>query len=247
MELSTLSTKLNNLYHGSGNSFLIFEEELPDAPDKLCTFGVDGVLLLRGNLFTIYNADGGEAEMCGNGIRCMVRYLEEHGRRQELYTFQTLAGIVEAWHEGKLIGVKMPFPHFEGKQSVMLGEQERVADLYRVGVPHMVFFFEEIETLPIAEWSQPFCKNFNVNYVEVHPDSISVRTFERGVNRETLSCGTGATAAALATAARFDFPSPIIVHNQSKSSLTIRFSSERVDMIGPALSLNSSTLYTGPL
>ncbi|MCH9704242.1 MAG: diaminopimelate epimerase, partial [Chlamydiae bacterium] len=64
----------SNRYHGSGNSFLIFEDSIPDDPKKLCECGVDGILLLKGNRYIIYNADGSEAEMCGNGVRCMVRF-----------------------------------------------------------------------------------------------------------------------------------------------------------------------------
>ena len=231
---SLILSQTSNRYHGSGNSFLIFEDVVPGNPVELCKCGVDGVLLLKGDRYIIYNADGSEAEMCGNGVRCIVRYLEDRGRRQELYKFQTLAGEVEAWHEDDLIGVKMPKPLFEGTQII---KDQVVADLYRVGVPHMVLFFEEIEPLDLAAWSEPFVKNFNVNFVQVHPDSISVRTFERGVNRETLSCGTGATAAAAAAKRRFDLPLPVTVHTASKSSLIIRIMDDRTEMIGPALSI----------
>jgi len=229
MKLSAPS-QISNKYEGSGNSFLIYDEELPASPIELCLSGVDGVLLLKGDHFIIYNPDGSEAEMCGNGIRCAVRYLEEQGRRKELYRFQTKAGEVEAWHDGDLVGVKMPEPRFIGTQKV----GDSIADLYTVGNPHMVLFFENISDLPIAELSQPFCKNFNVHFVQINPDSISLRTFERGVNRETLSCGTGATASAAAAVRRFRIPCPVKVHTASKSSLVIRFLEGRTEMIGPA-------------
>lgn len=218
---------ISNRYHGAGNSFLIFEESLSGDPSELCRCGVDGILLLRGNRYHIFNADGSEAEMCGNGIRCAVRYLADRGRRKERYFFDTLAGPVEAWHEGDLIGVQMPQPQLI-KTSLF---KEKEADYYLVGVPHVVLFFDEIACLDIEKWADPA---YNVNLVQLKDDAIVIRTFERGVNRETLSCGTGSTAAAHAAKRRFRLGDEVCVHTESKSDLIIRLLPDRTEMIGPA-------------
>ena len=218
---------MSNRYEGAGNSFLIFEDKLPKDPAVLCECGVDGVLLLQGRCYRIFNADGSEAEMCGNGVRCMVRYLEDRGRKQERYFFDSLAGPIEAWHEGDLIGVKMPAPRLVKRTFF----KNKEADFYLVGVPHIVLFFDDIENIEIEKWADPA---FNVNLVQVNGDSISVRTFERGVNRETLSCGTGAVASAASVKNHFDFPEKIVVKNRSQSDLIIRLLPNRTEMVGPA-------------
>ena len=214
-------------YQGAGNSFLIYEEALPGDPALLAACGVDGILLLRGRQLRIYNADGSEAEMCGNGIRCVVRYLEQRGMRETRYFFSTLAGEIEAWHEEDVIGVRMPPPRFDRRSPF----KERLADFYTVGVPHVVLFFDAIDALDITQWADP---RYNVNLVQVDEGGVAVRTFERGVNRETLSCGTGATAAAAAARRHFNLPDEILVQTRSGAPLMVRFLHERTELIGPA-------------
>lgn len=270
MASSILSRISNDLllhqYHGAGNNFLIYDARKYNFPfvliERLCEYyEVDGILLLCDSQIAdyqmrIFNPDATEAEMCGNGLRCFIRYLEEHCKRQSHYRIETLSGILEAWHEGDEIGVHMPSPTIlDWKFPIDFEGKSYEATYLKVGVPHLVFFLEQIDEIPLDAWGsamQPLCEEgANVNFVQVHPDqSISIRTFERGVNRETMSCGTGSTASAIACAHRFGFPSPIRVHNTSNQSLTIRIEGEKVQMIGPAvkeLSIKCPGQYNGLL
>ncbi|MFN0064819.1 MAG: diaminopimelate epimerase [Chlamydiales bacterium] len=270
MGSSLLSKKSNDLalfkYSGAGNTFLIYDARSSTFPfvliPRLCAeYAVDGVILLCNSAIADYqvrffNVDESEAEMCGNGLRCLIRFLEESALKQPVYRIETLSGIVDAWHEGEEIAVQMPKHRVVSWSQRIEGYQASILD---VGVPHIVFFVEDVDAIDLNTFgphvqSLPiFPKSVNVNVVEVHPDhSFHIRTFERGVQRETLSCGTGCTAAALSVANAFQSPSPLTVHTQAKKCLTIHFKKTdtcffNVVMQGPAckqLSINYTNRYT---
>lgn len=224
----------NSVYSGAGNTFVIRPEPVTaEEASKLAQeFDVDGVIFPENTFFMrIFNRDGSEAEMCGNGLRCFVKFLREQGVIQERYTIETVAGTHTAWPMGDNICAELPPP----------SPIETIAEnLYAIntGVPHLVTFVKDVDTIDLEEIGpalrhHPHFENgCNVNIVQLNP--FKIRTYERGVERETQACGTGATACALVAAHVHALPSPISVGVASGDLLKIGFDSGKVTMEGPA-------------
>ncbi|HMJ46539.1 MAG TPA: diaminopimelate epimerase, partial [Ferruginibacter sp.] len=204
-------------YHGSGNDFIILdnrEGEFTAFTSKqvkiLCHrrfgIGADGLILLckkEGYDFEMiyYNSDGKPGSMCGNGGRCLVRFAYHMGLHKYTYHFLAADGDHEAEIGiNEIIRLKM--------QDVKEVEEHSSYSIVNTGSPHFVKFANDIMNVDVVESgrdirnSKAFLKDgINVNFVEnIGEDSIFVRTYERGVEDETLSCGTGVTAAALISA-----------------------------------------------
>ena len=204
-------------YHGTGNDFVILDNFTSEAPALtteqikfICNrnFGVgaDGLMLLskkEGYDFEMiyYNADGNQSSMCGNGGRCLVKFAYHRGIHKSTYNFIAIDGRHEAEiDEDGTVSLKM--------QDVTNVDYHTHHSVLNTGSPHYIKFVENIEELnvPVAgrevRYSNAFEKEgINVNFVEIiDEDTIYVRTYERGVENETLSCGTGVTAAALMSA-----------------------------------------------
>ena len=212
---------------------------------KLChrRFGVgaDGMLLLtdsrRADIrMRIFNADGSEAQMCGNGARCCALWLKYYiGRCQKSGAFEleTLAGIIKTEVDEKdRVRIKLTDP-FDFKLDIPLkiyGRAIRV-NFVNTGVPHTVIFcsgLDDIDVLKIAPQIR-YHRYFgpsgtNVNFVEVlSPTAIKLRTYERGVEDETLACGTGSVASALIFSLKADQRHSIKVHTRGKEVLTVYY------------------------
>lgn len=212
-----LFTKL----HGNGNDFILIDEYnrevIPEVDksafakrfcDRRYGIGADGVLFVsrsrHANLrMRIFNSDGSEAEMCGNGLFCVVKYSVEAGHviLGEI-NIETLAGDVKA--EAKKyageIWTKLDMPVSESFSELELSDFKVFA--LDVGVPHAVIFVDDLD-LPISEiapkirFDPLFPKGTNVNFALVEHGDLNIRTYERGVEDETLSCGTGVAACAV--------------------------------------------------
>ncbi|MDD1653606.1 MAG: diaminopimelate epimerase [Methanomicrobiales archaeon] len=218
---------------GNGNDFVLIDEtEGPVVPDEMrrqlaalyCDrrFGVgaDGILFLskseKANLkMRLFQPDESEAEMCGNGIRCLVKYARDRDYVKDECTVETPAGTISVKMrndaEGEFLAtVAMPAPKFARSDIPASGEGEYKEELmgntvYAVntGVPHAVIFVDEIGIVDIKAVAPPirnhasFVNGANVNFVEkAGENTLRIRTYERGVEEETLSCGTGAMASA---------------------------------------------------
>lgn len=243
-------------YSGAGNTFLFFDNRKENFPltyvPSLCEQeNVDGVILFEKPCkMRIFNRDGSEASMCGNGLRCFIRFLEELGIHQPLYQVETGAGILEASIVEEDVEVKMSDPHTLTWDLPLMG----TLHFLNTGVPHAISFVEEIETLDLMEIGPKirFHPHFgqagtNATFATLKRGELHVRTFERGVEGETLACGTGAVAAALASAKKFSLPSPITVWPRSKEKLVISFQREgdrffEVRMRGPAKKMSQGSL-----
>jgi diaminopimelate epimerase len=234
---------------GAGNDFVMLDNRdlslalTKDQIEKLCDrhrgIGADGLLCVEpateGGDFKIryYNADGGEAEMCGNGARCFGRFVNHlHGDSLSRIRFETLAGMISAEFEAGQVRINMSAPH-----GLKLGENLPVAGTnlsvhsVNTGVPHAVVFVEDLENVPVREWGaalryheafQP--KGTNANFAKVlAADSIAIRTYERGVEDETLACGTGMVACALIHHELTGAASPISVLVKGGDTLRIGF------------------------
>ncbi|MEO7766700.1 MAG: diaminopimelate epimerase [Ferruginibacter sp.] len=204
-------------YHGTGNDFVILDNRANQYPvlttkeikhlcDRHFGIGGDGLMLLgkkEGYDFEMiyYNSDGNESSMCGNGGRCLVKFAYHQGIMKSSYNFIAIDGkhVAEIDSDGT-VRLKM--------QDVNNVHYHNSYAVVNTGSPHFVKFANEVANIDVVttgqeiRYSHEFAPNgINVNFVETtDEDSIYVRTYERGVEHETLSCGTGVTAAALLSA-----------------------------------------------
>ena len=199
-------------YQGTGNDFILIdnrEKQFPSGDTKLIALlcdrhmgiGADGLILLENDAETdfkmvYFNADGREGSMCGNGGRCIVAFAKKIGLVNENTRFTAADGIHEASFEGEQISLKM---------HDVLSIKEKPDYLFMdTGSPHHVQMVEELETYQVHSEGRRLRYGLygesgsNINFVsKTGEDSYAVRTYERGVEAETLSCGTGVTAVAL--------------------------------------------------
>ncbi len=238
---------------GAGNDFIIIDHRAPLIPmeyqpefvKKVCrrsfSVGADGLIFIENTDKTaiadfrwrFYNADGSVAEMCGNGARCAARFAYTHGIADASMSFETLAGVIEAQvHSDDTVQLRMTSPHdFRTELKLILDGRERSLSFVNTGVPHAVLFMDADEHIPVVEWGKTirFHPLFqpagtNVNFVQkVGEDTIKVRTYERGVEDETMACGTGAVASALVATINGLAVSPVQIITSGGEYLTITF------------------------
>lgn len=251
-------------YTGCGNDFILFDNTLNRFPshDKkviqhLCHrqkgIGGDGLILLENSTqadyrMRIFNPDGNEADMCGNGIRCLARFLEHLGKKQSTYRIETPKRILTLSHQGPHIAVEMGNPvDMRWDISLPIDNILCQIDFLNTGVPHAVLFVNDVDIIDLNVLAphlrfhpvfQPDGTNVNIAQI-ISKDKIKLRTYERGVENETLACGTGATAAALAAAYRFNLVGPITVQTKLNEYLVISFKLDKgifshVTLTGPA-------------
>ncbi len=206
-------------YHGTGNDFILIDnrelnlsfpkEEIEFLCSRHFGIGADGLMLLydkQGYDFgmTYYNSDGRESTLCGNGGRCMTAFARSLGIIGDQCRFHAVDGdhraLVLAF-DGKKARVRL---EMKGASVEKITEGHFFTD---TGSPHYVILSKDIDTLDIIREARKIrydtCyaeEGTNVDFVEVHPDHLYVRSYERGVEDETLSCGTGVTASAIAAA-----------------------------------------------
>ena len=210
-----------NKYQGAGNDFIIIDNRSslvnPDDVkliNKLCDrrfgIGADGLILVSDNSradfeMKYFNSDGRLGSMCGNGGRCTAHFASKSGIAGNAQNFIGYDGFHQAFVENDIVRLQMG----------NVNEYKLIDDNYflNTGSPHYVIFTDEVEKLNVAEegkkvrWSPKFAPGgTNVNFVQVVGNGLNIRTFERGVEDETLACGTGVTASAIASvlAGHFD-------------------------------------------
>jgi len=201
-------------YQGTGNDFIMIDDRhttfdidnhalVKRLCDRKFGIGADGLILLRNHPeadfeMVYFNADGYQTSLCGNGSRCAVQYAKTLGIVDTTCTFQTIEGLLKAHVEQDEIIINMP-----EVSMLQVLEEDYFLD---TGSPHYVRFVKDVDTYDVVgegkkiRYSAPYVNNggVNVNFVEArHDNGIFVRTYERGVEDETLSCGTGVTAAAI--------------------------------------------------
>lgn len=250
--------------NGAGNDFILVDNRAQDLTltrervRRLCDrhFGVgaDGLMTLEpakteGSdwAWGFFNSDGSDAEMCGNGARCFAQFVADiTGSRGEI-SWDTLAGRIRAQPRGAAQRIQLTDP--EGLEtgialSTAFGARE--VGFVNTGVPHAVVFVEDADEAVIQQEGRAirFHERFqpagtNVNFVQVSGErQLRVRTYERGVEGETLACGTGVTASALVAAARAQWDSPVSVVVKSGDTLQVEF-----DRQGPGF---ANIFLTGP-
>ncbi|WP_337044392.1 diaminopimelate epimerase [Emticicia sp. 17c] len=246
-------------YQGTGNDFVMIDNRNGQFPvnqpfiEHLCDrrfgIGADGLILLQNDpdydfRMVYFNADGREGSMCGNGGRCTVRFAEDLGIFSHSTTFIAVDGEHKATASTEVISLKMGEVH-----SI---ERHETYDFMNTGSPHYVQYVTDIKNFDVynegkhIRYAEEWVKRggTNVNFVEViDAETIYVRTYERGVEDETYSCGTGVTACALSASLRLNMQSPIKVITKG-GNLQVSFNEDftEVYLVGPA-----NKVFTGNL
>lgn len=236
---------------GAGNDFIIIDNRKPvidenrlkalvvGACRRKLSVGADGLILIENSQqvdfrWRFYNADGSEAEMCGNGARCVARVasllgIGTNGRLR----FETAAGVIEAevFETGNVkIRLTDPSAPTIDREIALSSGKTRISCI-NTGVPHVVMDVPEIALIDVKALGREirYHADFspagtNVNFVTPKETGhLAIRTYERGVEDETLACGTGSTAAALVMAQKLGWPSPVVIDTRSGFRLTIHF------------------------
>lgn len=238
-------TKMN----GAGNDFVMLDNrndklalsdhQIARLCDRHRGVGADGLLLVEkpegGADFRMryYNADGREAEMCGNGARCFARFVDKLAPvADNKVGFETPAGVISATLRGDQVslGMSEPGPFADGVELDAAGEKLTVYSI-NTGVPHAVVLVDDLDAVDVPKLGaalrhhhhfQP--RGTNVNFVrQLGPQNLAIRTYERGVEAETLACGTGVVASALTVAALTGAESPIRVLVKGGDTLGVDF------------------------
>jgi len=237
---------------GSGNDFILIDNrrasvpagKAPELAKTLCrrkvSVGADGLILIERDgevdfSWRFFNADGSVAEMCGNGARCAARFAHLLGICGSRLAFRTLAGIIHAEVFDRRVKIQLTAPRdLCLEQPLDLDGRRVTIHAVNTGVPHAVLLLDgmrELERHDVVGQGRKirFHSHFapagtNVNFITVvGPRSLAVRTYERGVEDETLACGTGATASALVAAAKGLVEPPVRVSTRGEEILTIHF------------------------
>jgi len=247
---------------GSGNDFIVIKSKpsgnLSQLAKLLCDrkfgIGADGLLLVdkrndAGLAMRIFNADGSEAQMCGNGARCAALF---NGKRKA--RLFTLAGIINTEIFGDKVRIQLTEPK-EVKLDIPLKVNNRQikVNFINTGVPHAVVFVKDIDDIDVnyigrnIRYHKKFApKGANVNFVEVKgPNTIRIRTYERGVEDETLACGTGSAAAALIFALINNLDGLIKIKTQSAEVLKVYFRREENRFTDVWLEGSARIVYKG--
>lgn len=260
--------------NGAGNDFVVLDNrDLSLALDRaqiarLCQrqrgIGADGLLVVEpaenggDHRMRYYNADGGEAEMCGNGARCFARFVHFlEGGKIDSTSFETPAGLIQADIVGDQVRIQLGEPaDLALNLELELDGSPYTVHAINTGVPHALIFVDELASVDLRRlgaamrYHDHFApKGTNANFVQVlEPGHLAIRTYERGVEDETLACGTGMVACALIHHELSGVPSPIRVRVAGGDTLEVAFSSlgsgqyENVTLLGPAEFTFSGTL-----
>jgi diaminopimelate epimerase len=235
--------------HGGGNDFVLIDHREPQIPEqefsrfaqRVCApkvgVGADGLILIEASeradfRWRFFNADGSEAEMCGNGARCAARFAVLHGMAAPRLAFETMAGLIAAEVQDRQVEVTMVgVEDLRLNLSIPLEKGHLCGHFLRVGVPHVAVPVDNLDEVPIRRWGREirYHRLFepagtNVNFVKIKDlHNLAVRTYERGVEDETLACGTGAVASAIISARLGKTASPVAVHTRGGEMLTVSF------------------------
>jgi diaminopimelate epimerase len=233
---------------GGGNDFILIDNRegkvdadalrpfIPRICRRRFSVGADGLILLEHSAtahfrWRFFNADGSEAEMCGNGGRCAARLAHHLGIAPADLTFETRAGLIKAQVKEKAVYLTLPPPSdIRLGISLPIGEQEVSIDFVNTGVPHAVILAPDLQQVDVIGLGRQIRRHeafqpagTNVDFISVDNGRVAIRTYERGVEDETLACGTGAIAAAIIAGMRGLTSSPATVITRGGEPLTIYY------------------------
>lgn len=258
---------------GSGNDFVIIDNrkefvprrKMPAFVKAVCrrglSVGADGVIFIQKSRtadfsWHYFNADGGEADMCGNGSRCAARFALMKKIAPKRMAFETLAGVIHAEVGAQNVTVELPLPTgLRLNFAVDLGVKLYGANFLNTGVPHTVVFVDDVETVDVHNTGQAirYHRMFapdgtNANFVKIDgPHKLTIRTYERGVEGETLACGTGAVAAAVLAGLLGKATSPVTLKTRGGPPLSVSFTMEEQRVTSVTLTGEARLVYEGLL
>jgi len=258
---------------GSGNDFILIDNRSSDLPvqnlngfvNRLCArkgaVGADGLILIENSKicdfrWRFFNADGSEVDMCGNGGRCAARFAFLKGIAPQKMSFETRAGVIDAEVDRDTVKLRLTDPtRLKTDQKITIDGTSFDVNSVNTGVPHVVYFtscLDEFDVIHIGRAIR-YHKEYkpvgtNANFVKVVDDkTIRVRTYERGVEDETLACGTGSVAAALIAAEKNMVASPVNVIVKSGETLRIHFEKTETGFEQIYLEGKANVVYEGRL
>jgi diaminopimelate epimerase len=231
---------------GSGNDFIIIDNRAgqwnhlqSDFVKAACArttgIGADGLIFIEPSrtsdfVWRFYNSDGSQAEMCGNGGRCAARVAFLRGIAGQDLQFETIAGVVRAQVRGSRVKIQLPPPaNLALNRPIPIDGASLLVHSITVGVPHVVHFVKDIEAVSVKalgaklrfhDMFKPAGTNANF-VVMTAKNTLKVRTYERGVEDETLACGTGSVASALVACAIGKAVSPVSVQTRGGEILKV--------------------------
>lgn len=258
---------------GSGNDFILIDNrqhlldgrKVRNFVQSVCrrrlSIGADGLILIEPSdrsdfKWRFYNADGGEVAMCGNGGRCVARLAHSLGIAPARMKFETIAGIIEAEVLGKRVKLRMTDPTLPGDwENIQIDSQQIRFSFINTGVPHVVILVKDLEQTDVLTigrqiryHSRFHPSGTNVNFVKIMDRrNISVRTYERGVEDETLACGTGDVASAIICHNYGLVEPPVHVLTKSGETLLIHFSRAGASYMNVFLDGEAQLIYQGEM
>jgi len=258
---------------GAGNDFIVIDdrsnsvgEDAREMAKQLCrrrlSVGADGLILVLPSSrcdfrMRYFNADGSEADMCGNGGRCVARFARERGIADDEMCFESRSGTHKAWIiDDREVRLAMTDPRallldFD----IMLRGEKVTLQRVNTGVPHAIVEVDDLDGVAVVDVGRAIREHrkfvpegTNVDFVRVTgPQSLSIRTYERGVEDETLACGTGAVAAAVVLAAQGKVKPPVRVLTRGGFTLTIGFFMSDLGFCDVSLTGDARTIYEGEI
>lgn len=262
-------TKMN----GAGNDFVLIDNReqrirlTGDQIVRLCDrhrgVGADGIILLipcaskkADWAWLFYNSDGSTGEMCGNGARCFGRFVKKLTGIARGFSFQTEAGIIHAQFQGERVTVSLTQPTgMRLNDQLLVSGGTQTIHSVNTGVPHAILFVPDADKAMVQQLGPEIRRHphfgprgTNVNFVQVlGPSHVRVRTFERGVEGETLACGTGVTASALVASKVHRFGSPVKVQVQGGDQLEVGFVENNGDFTDVRLTGPAEFVFEGTI
>jgi diaminopimelate epimerase len=261
--------------HGAGNDFVLVDDRGEAFPatdidwmaslgDRRTGVGCDGFMLIQGSTkadfrMRFFNPDGNEAEMCGNGARCVARLASEIGAASAQMSIETVAGVLTAEIVGELVRLQMTEPtDWRMDRDLALPGGDIRYSFVNSGVPHAVIQSDDLAGHDVrgmgnaVRYHNDFAPaGTNANFIGITGEqSLTIRTYERGVEDETLACGTGIVASALVAAKLGKVSSPVSVTCAHGDVLEVAFDltengAENVMLLGPAEHVFRGTLVYG--
>ncbi len=254
----------------SGNDFVVVDNRRRMVADakrfarKVCAphtgIGADGILLFEKSSradfkMRIVNSDGSEAEACGNGFRCISLFAHKIQGYPKNFRFESLSGMIDARIAGRKIRVGLVQPSELRQGNIQVMGRRMHYYFINTGVPHTVIFVQGLKDIDVSALGAAIRhhKEFaprgtNVNFVEIDgARDIHVRTYERGVEQETLACGTGSTASAIVSSLTGCCKPPVRVHTSGGEILTIDFERKGKVFRKPTLEGEAHFVYEGKL
>jgi len=239
---------------GTGNDFIVIDNRSKyftghegQLFSRLCqrrvSIGADGLILVEEGMrapvrMHYYNADGHKASMCGNGARCVGFFVKNQNWMSENhFTLETDGDLHEVTVKDHDVNLRLPAPSQVQLNVGILEESSWIeGGMINTGVPHYVIFVKDLDSIPVNDVGsryrnhKKFPGGINVNFVQnLSYDTLKIRTFERGIEQETLSCGTGSVASALLASKHYGFSSPISVLTEG-GTLVVAFNTDWSDI-----------------